>query len=173
MVGVVMDRHGEGYRVDIGGSEAAQLGQLSFEGATKRNRPYLNPGALVYARVITAEADFEPEISCILPGSNKSWITGESLFGELTGGGLLISVSLATARSLLRPDCRLLSALGESLLHGFECVVGVNGKVWVRASSAKDTVIVRSILRMADVGSLKDGDDPKKEIAKLTNNIRG
>uniref|UniRef100_A0A7S3ENW1 Ribosomal RNA-processing protein 40 n=1 Tax=Rhodosorus marinus TaxID=101924 RepID=A0A7S3ENW1_9RHOD len=167
VIGVVVDRHGEGYRVDIGSYEAAQLGSLSFEGATKRNRPYLNLGALVYARVVSCDKVMEPEISCIQPGSSKSWVSGESLFGELIGGGQLIKISLASARGLLKPSCTVLNALGEALPKGFECVIGTNGRVWVRASTPSDTVVVVTAIRMAEVGTL--GPDANKTIRSLVN----
>ena len=34
-------------------------------GATRRNRPNLQPGDLVYARVLTASRDLEPTLSCV------------------------------------------------------------------------------------------------------------
>lgn len=39
VIGVVQSRAGEAYRVDIGSAQQALLPWLSFEGATKRNRP--------------------------------------------------------------------------------------------------------------------------------------
>ena len=39
MIGIVHNKSGDVFRVDIGGSEMASLSYLSFEGATKRNRP--------------------------------------------------------------------------------------------------------------------------------------
>ena len=41
VIGVVRERAGESYRVDIGTSQPATLSMLAFEGATKRNRPNL------------------------------------------------------------------------------------------------------------------------------------
>lgn len=41
MVGVIVDRHAEGWKVDIGAAQLASLPALAFEGATKRNRPPL------------------------------------------------------------------------------------------------------------------------------------
>ena len=38
-------------RVDIGTAEPASLSYLAFEGATKRNRPNVTVGDLVYAKV--------------------------------------------------------------------------------------------------------------------------
>ncbi|KAK4054112.1 exosome non-catalytic core subunit rrp40 [Microbotryomycetes sp. JL201] len=41
VIGIVVARHAEGFRVDIGSSQAASLDALAFEGATKRNKPNL------------------------------------------------------------------------------------------------------------------------------------
>ena len=51
VIGVVVARGADSYRVDIGSSRDALLPFLAFEGATKRNRPNLAVGTLVYARV--------------------------------------------------------------------------------------------------------------------------
>ena len=39
VIGIVTQKAGDIFRVDIGGSDQASLSFLSFEGATKRNRP--------------------------------------------------------------------------------------------------------------------------------------
>jgi hypothetical protein len=39
VIGIVTQKVGDIFRVDIGGSEQASLSYLSFEGSTKRNRP--------------------------------------------------------------------------------------------------------------------------------------
>lgn len=41
VIGVIVARHAEGYRVDIGTSQSASLDALAFEDATKRNKPNL------------------------------------------------------------------------------------------------------------------------------------
>ena len=41
MIGIVTNRVGDSFKVDIGGSVQASLPGLAFEGATKRNRPNL------------------------------------------------------------------------------------------------------------------------------------
>ncbi len=47
MVGIVHQRLGEGYRVDIGTAHSASLDGLAFEGATKRNKPNLKAFLLI------------------------------------------------------------------------------------------------------------------------------
>ena len=39
MIGIVTNKAGDTFRIDIGANEIASLSFLSFEGATKRNRP--------------------------------------------------------------------------------------------------------------------------------------
>ncbi|RKP11728.1 hypothetical protein BJ684DRAFT_12538, partial [Piptocephalis cylindrospora] len=94
VIGIVTGRMGEAYRVDIGTASPATLPMLAFEGATKRNRPNLTVGALVYARVSIADRDMEPEIQCAHPTTNRS-----DGFGELKDGGYLVSgLSLGLCR---------------------------------------------------------------------------
>ena len=64
LVGTVVERHSDAYNVDVGGPFSAVLPALAFEGATRRNRPSLAPGDLVYARVTVASRDADPEIAC-------------------------------------------------------------------------------------------------------------
>ena len=39
VIGTVIEKHSESLRLDIGTSQPARLSTMSFEGATKRNRP--------------------------------------------------------------------------------------------------------------------------------------
>lgn len=41
VLGIIIARHADGYRVDLGCSQMAQLDALAFEGATKRSKPNL------------------------------------------------------------------------------------------------------------------------------------
>ena len=44
MIGIVVQKAGDIFRVDIGGSDHASLSYMAFEGATKRNRPDVKVG---------------------------------------------------------------------------------------------------------------------------------
>ncbi|GAA5879354.1 hypothetical protein JCM8547_008120 [Rhodosporidiobolus lusitaniae] len=128
VLGIIIARHAEGYRVDIGSSQAASLDALAFEGATKRNKPNLKIGTLVYAHLLSTPPFSEPEISCVDPTTQKA-----SGFGELKGGMLVRGVELGRCRLLLSPKNPLLSRLGARF--PFEVAVGMNGRVWVKASA--------------------------------------
>ena len=64
VIGMVIERHSDNLVVDIGGPFHAVLNSLAFEGATRRNRPKLIEGDLVYARVTLAHRDVDTELSC-------------------------------------------------------------------------------------------------------------
>ncbi|EFN53535.1 hypothetical protein CHLNCDRAFT_59733 [Chlorella variabilis] len=142
VIGRITDRHSENYGVDIGGPFRALLPVLAFEGATKRNRPHLQVGDLVYGRVESAHRDLEPVLSC-MDGAGKA-----SGFAQLKGG-MVIEVSTTHARSLLsRPPAALLSALGRSLQ--FELAVGLNGRVWLDAPSSSTVILVANAIQSSE-----------------------
>jgi exosome complex component RRP40 len=113
VVGIVEDKGGDFYVVNIFSGTHCILHRLSFEGATKRNKPELKRGDLVYAVVQVADRDRETELSCInTAGARKDWSSGETVVGPLSQG-LLLNVSTGMARRLLRPDCVVTLTLGK------------------------------------------------------------
>ncbi|KAK9793711.1 hypothetical protein WJX73_004354 [Symbiochloris irregularis] len=79
VVGIIRERYGESWTVDIHGPFNATLPALAFEGVTRRNRPRLEAGDVVYAKVTNAPRDGDTELTCVLA-------TGKSGgFGALTG----------------------------------------------------------------------------------------
>lgn len=137
VVGVVVNRTSEALVVDVGAAVYATLPALAFEGATKRNRPRIAIGDAVYARVVAAARDVEPELECM---SVRKKADG---FGELAGGTVL-RVSLSHARALMEPDCPVLRCLGE--LIPYEVAVGLNGRVWIKAQNASNTILVSNAI---------------------------
>uniref|UniRef100_A0A915MA94 S1 motif domain-containing protein n=1 Tax=Meloidogyne javanica TaxID=6303 RepID=A0A915MA94_MELJA len=61
VLGTVTAKVGDIFRVDIGGPDLALLNYTSFEGATKRNRPNVKVGDLIYGQIILTSKHFEPE----------------------------------------------------------------------------------------------------------------
>ncbi|KAF4322573.1 hypothetical protein BBO99_00003750 [Phytophthora kernoviae] len=155
VIGIVTDRNAEFYRVNIGA--AATLGSLAFDGATKRNRPSLRLGSLVYARVSKTNPDVEPEITCEAPPSvtKKDWMTGLAIYGELNDG-YVFKTSIGLAKSLLHEDCQVLASLGKKL--PFEVAVGVNGVVWVHAKSTKNITIISNAIMNSETMSPSEVD---------------
>jgi exosome complex component RRP40 len=80
VVGVIEDRGGDFYIVNIFTGANTILSRLSFEGATKRNKPELKKGDVIYARVDKAGKDMDTELSCISSsGIKKEWSCGETV----------------------------------------------------------------------------------------------
>ena len=50
----------------------ALLPLLAFEGATRKTRPVLAPGSLVYARVAMASRHMDTELECVSPATGKA-----------------------------------------------------------------------------------------------------
>ncbi|KNC82742.1 hypothetical protein SARC_04983 [Sphaeroforma arctica JP610] len=132
VIGAVLNNGRDAFQVDIRSAQLASLPYLSFEGVTKKNRPDFKTGDLVYTRVLVANKDMEPELSCV-NGQEKA-----DGMGILTGG-FSFQTSLGLCHRLLRPKCTLVTALGEHF--PYEMTVGLNGIVWVKAETLEQTII--------------------------------
>lgn len=153
VVGVVDERGVEGYRLQLYGHLPARLPSDAFEGATKRSKPNLQVGAVVFARVARVTPGTEPELTCEeAPSktSKKSWLTGQATYGELSHHtGAIVRCAPGFARALLDPGCVVLRALATHM--SFEIAVGVNGAVWVRAAGPLgQTTVAACCLREAE-----------------------
>uniref|UniRef100_A0A7N2R0E6 K Homology domain-containing protein n=1 Tax=Quercus lobata TaxID=97700 RepID=A0A7N2R0E6_QUELO len=91
-------------------------------------------GTLLYVRVVKANPGMNPELSCT-DASGKA-----AEFGQLKDGYMFESSTGLSRMLLSSPTCPVLDALGKKL--SFETAVGLNGRVWVNASSPPSTVIV-------------------------------
>ncbi|KTF90079.1 hypothetical protein cypCar_00024548 [Cyprinus carpio] len=142
VIGVVTSKSGDIFKVDVGGSEQASLSYLAFEGATKRNRPNVQVGDLVYGQFTIANKDMEPELVCI---DSCGRANGMGVFGA---DGLLFKVSLGLVRRLLAPQSEIIKDLEK--IFPFELVVGMNGRVWVKAKTVQQTLIVTNLLETSE-----------------------
>jgi len=138
VLGLVEGTGGDFYSLNVFSGSNVINNRLAFDGATKRNKPELKRGDVVYARVSAANPDSEAELSCtVLSGPKKEWSTGEtvsfkphscylriytvmlfwcSLFVQVYGelkDGLFLRVSISLARKMLQPDSVLLNALNR------------------------------------------------------------
>ncbi|KAL0491400.1 exosome complex protein RRP40 [Acrasis kona] len=145
VVGTIKETVGESFRVDIGTAHSALLDVTGFDGASRRNRPDLFPGDLIYARVTVANKDLEPEITCLSSQgtARRDWITGQSVFGPLKHG-FVINCSLGMSRRLLDPNCELFKQIGDKC--SFEAAVGMNGRVWITSEDSRDIVLISNAL---------------------------
>ncbi|KAL0218708.1 hypothetical protein P9112_004361 [Eukaryota sp. TZLM1-RC] len=148
VIGVIVDRLSENFKVDIDATEYAMLPFTEFESYTKKNRPDIPVNALIYCRVTSIVGpDVETELSCL---STEGKADG---FGHLTGG-YLVNVPISFCRKVLRSKEGPVSKLGKSL--SFELAVGLNGKIWINSPSCQVTLFVANILKkVGEVTSTK------------------
>ena len=161
IIGVVEDRvasdgsGGDVYRVNIGGPTPALLSNLSFEGATKRNKPNFQPGTLLYARVSAMPQSMDPSLSCQLGPHDagiprKDWMTNEGTYGELKGG-TCTKISLGLARELLDPRNIVLNEISRVGKIPFEVAVGVNGWLWMHSPKPEYTILIQNAVLNSQV----------------------
>ncbi|EDN08888.1 exosome complex exonuclease RRP40 [Histoplasma capsulatum] len=152
----------------------ALLGQLAFEGATRKTRPLLKHGDLVYARVLSTGVGNagEVELTCVNPATGKAEPGG---LGPLAGGMVFdISTGLAERLSLRGGSegvsgVVVLEELGSRLEGhgGFEIAVGRNGKVWVdcpvaRKGGGGDVDAAKAVKTIVAVGRCLRETDEKR-----------
>ncbi|XP_020106315.1 putative exosome complex component rrp40 isoform X2 [Ananas comosus] len=142
VLGIVVDTKPDNFLVDIKGPNLAFLPVLAFEGGTRRNIPKFEIGTLIYARVVKANSIMNPELSCTDAGGKAAE------FGPLKDG-YMFETSTGLARMLLSsPMCPVLEALGKKL--SFETAVGLNGRVWVNASSPSNVILVSNAIMRSE-----------------------
>ncbi|KAJ8036214.1 Exosome complex component RRP40 [Holothuria leucospilota] len=145
VIGIVTLRAGDIFRVDIGSNLPASLSYLSFEGATKRNRPNVQIGDLVYAKLLVANRDMDPELVCIDSSGQSNGL------GVLSTEGFMFRCSLHLCRKLLSPECSLLRVLGKKI--PLEVTIGMNGRIWLRCRSVSETIGAMNTILAAEYTS--------------------
>ncbi len=148
VVGVVREAFAENYPVDIASIDSALLPTLAFDGASKRNRPELSAGSLIYCRIEQVQ-DNIADLTCCAKSSQakKDWMTGEAIYGELKGG-CVFRCSLFLAETLLDPECPVLLALARSI--PFEIAVGSNGFVWINAETPEQISLIMVAIQKSE-----------------------
>uniref|UniRef100_A0A1Y1LW03 Ribosomal RNA-processing protein 40 n=1 Tax=Photinus pyralis TaxID=7054 RepID=A0A1Y1LW03_PHOPY len=141
VVGIIK-KSGNVCKVDIGSSELASLSLLSFEGATKKQKPDLQVGDVVYAKLLSAHREMEPELVCV-----DSYYKAGKL-GPLSNDGFVMNVSLNFVNRILDVNSLLLRALGQKYV--FEIAVGMNGKVWINGQRTIDVLNLMNALLAAE-----------------------
>ncbi|KAK2197992.1 bifunctional K Homology domain [Babesia duncani] len=128
VIGIVMAKNQEFFTLDIGAMQEATLPAIDgFRGATKRNRPSLVEGDVIFCQVtkITLFLEHPFELSCINANDVKQWSTKEAYFGQLESG-FVFPVPLGMAIALSLPSSPILGRLSKGCK--FEIAVGLNGR---------------------------------------------
>ena len=139
-------------------STQAILSHFSFEGASKKTRPQLKTGDVVYAKIASAQKNMDIELTCVNPSTGKA-----DGLGPLADG-MVFDVSLKLADRLLKKQlASVMEELGNKIPGGFEIVVGKNGKVWVDCvdAGAQGIIAVGRTLHKIDQGELLEKEQKK------------
>ncbi|XP_050311144.1 exosome complex component RRP40 [Anthonomus grandis grandis] len=147
VVGIITKKSGDTLRVDVGGAEPASLSMLAFEGATKKMKPDVNVGDTVFARVLNAHKEMEPELVCVDQYGKSGRL------GVLSNDGFLVHVKQRLVQTLLNPENPLLRTIARKF--PYEIVIGVNGKVWIKANQARDVLVLCRAFEAAEFESEK------------------
>lgn len=149
VIGLVVQKAGDIFRVDIGASEPACLSYLAFEGATKKNRPDVNVGDLVFAKMLIANKDFESELICVNSLGKKDKL-------GVLAGGFVFNCSINLVRRLLNESGTLCRAIQREIQVPMEMVVGMNGRVWLNGRNVRDVIAVGNAILAAE--SISDAE---------------
>ncbi|XP_038056526.1 exosome complex component RRP40-like [Patiria miniata] len=142
VLGIVVGKAGDVFKVDIGGSVPATLSYLAFEGATKRNRPNVAIGDVVFGRLLVANRDMEPELVCMDSAGRSGGL------GIMSDGGFMFQCSLGLVRKMLSPKCTLVKQLGQVM--PVELAAGMNGRIWLRGKTVSSTITAMNAISSAE-----------------------
>lgn len=152
VIGVITKKGGENYVVDIGAEKEAILGVQEFDGASKRSKPNLEVGSLLYLRIVNVHKYLPIKQTCKCPSNKKDWTSGDAVYGELKEG-LEVSVSNVFIKRLLN-DSTIFDALKKYIT--FEVALGVNNKVWVSTQNIQNQILQKNFLKQASKMSLEE-----------------
>ncbi|EDO16208.1 hypothetical protein Kpol_1014p28 [Vanderwaltozyma polyspora DSM 70294] len=166
VIGVITGAFADSYRVSLSSfSTPVSLSYMAFPNASKKNRPTLKIGDLVYARVCSSEKELEAEIECM------DSTTGQDAGFGLLDEGMVAEVSLGFARQLLyNNDFPLLKLLAKHAQ--FEIAIGLNGKIWLKSNDIKNTLACyKSILDCSGKQIGEFNEIVKKNFNQFTNTV--
>ena len=136
VLGVVVRRQLESVLVDIGYNELASLSLYDFEGSTKRTKPNVDRGDVIYGR-LKIEGECQPQITCVNEDGKADGM------GVLHENGYLFDISIDVANELVDRD-NLLQELGNDI--PYEIAIGANGRIWIKAASTRTMIALRKVL---------------------------
>ena len=135
VIGIISQKTYEMYRVNILANKEASLNSIDFEGATRKTKPNLNVGDVVFARVEKENKYSNVTLTCKSLTNSKGWSTGESTYGELKGGKLYEFNRYLCLKLLDNKE--LIHRLKECV-ENLELKIGYNGRIWIKTKNILD-----------------------------------
>jgi len=153
VIGTITQRSMDMYRVDIGTYTHAILPTTEFEGATKKTKPNLNVGDIVFARVMRVNKFDAPMISCVSQINSKNWSSGESFFGNLKDGNVF-TFPKNSVWDFYNEDNFAVKRMSD--IMQFEFAVGQNGKIWINAENVQNILQIYKVFNMYFIYSVEE-----------------
>jgi exosome complex component RRP40 len=135
VIGIISQKTYEMYRVNILANKEASLNSIDFEGATRKSKPNLNVGDVVFARVEKENKYSNVTLTCKSLTNSKGWSTGESTYGELKGGKLYEFNRYLCLKLLDNKE--IIHRLKECV-EKLEIKIGHNGRIWIKTINILD-----------------------------------
>jgi len=144
VVGIINKKSGDQYVVDFGTRDRVTLSKFAFEGATKKNKPDLKIGDVVFGRFLELPQDYPFEITCVASSGKSNGL------GPLEGG-VVFQIPVHLVQTLQTSNklggSELLKKFGD--ITAFETAVGANGFVWASSKSPLTNVLISLAVQSA------------------------
>lgn len=142
IIGTIINKAQEQYKVDISSYSSAILGTSEFEGASKKTKPNLKVGDLIFAKVLKANKFDSPLLTCI-SGDGKNWSSGEAFFGVINAGHVF-RLPLNTVNLYFYKGEKLFSRINDAV--EFEYNLGHNGNIVINTHDITNIPKIKEII---------------------------
>ena len=132
VIGIISQKTYEMYRVNILANKEASLNSTDFEGATRKTKPNLNVGDVVFARVEKENKYSNVTLTCKSLSNSKGWSSGESTYGELKGGKLYDYNRYLCLKLL---DNKAFIHRLKECVDKLQLKIGYNGRIWIKTEN--------------------------------------
>lgn len=163
VIGIITQKTFEYFRVNISTNKEATLNSIDFEGATRKTRPNLSVGDVVFAQIEKENKYSNVTLTCKSATNKKGWMTGESKFGELKEGKVF---ELGRYLCLKLLDDKELRARLKECVKDLRLKIGVNGRIWIKA---EDICMIQTVYDAIREGMKLSGDEREVYLNKMFN----
>ena len=163
VIGIITQKTFEFFRVNISTNKEATLNSIDFEGATRKTRPNLNVGDVVFAKVEKENKFSNVTLTCKSSSNKKGWMTGESQFGELKGGKVF---ELGRYFCLRLLDDKELRQRLKECVNNLRLKIGLNGRIWIKTDEVN---LVQTVFEAIKNAINLKGDEREIYLNKMFN----
>jgi len=144
VVGIIKQKKGDQYVVDIGTRDRVTLSKMAFEGATKKYRPDLKIGDCVFGKFLDLPPDYPLEITCV---NSQGKAVGQGNLSE----GFIAKVPVHMVNTLRSSATKGTFMAKVGAIVPLELVVGSNGYVWIKSKKVLTTILLSQLFQAASV----------------------